>query len=748
MKQIFSTQQNTCTSTRRNRGITATCSLLTALVLFCLLMPTTWAADKTAEPTDDVRVLFDISGSMKRTDAYNLRRPALRLFTSLLPKGANSGVWTFGQWTNMLVKHGPVNTAWKDKARKAADEISSRGLRTNIEDVLRRATWDWKSPDKDQRRSLILLTDGLVDVSKDAAENTASRARILDEILPRLQQAGVTVHTIALSSESDTPLLEQLAAATGGWFETIETADGLERLFLRMFEKVSKTDTLPLIGNKVSIDNSIHETTFLVFRKPGTPATTITSPEGKNFGQKKLPAGVEWHADERYDLITVQDPAPGEWTINADVDPDNRVMVVTDLHMKNTELPNDLSADRPLLFTLQLEQEGKIIDRPDFLQFVTATLTQVSNNGEEQKWRLRDDGKHADLTANDGIFSTRLDKSLVEGEYEFILDMDGTTFKRNQRQSAKVYGAPVNAQLAPLGHGRYALTIVPYASLIDTNTLKIDIEHVLPDGRLETAKVPQASPAEWRLELDASGNAGKHELMAHITGQRTDGSALDMQLGPILFEANDDAAPQPREPMRAAQPEQPDSAVQEEIPAEPVPDTPPPEEPAEPEQPAGNENPPQVSWGLIIGSIFGLTTLLAGMVFGGIKLWPKFQAWRNQKKEAAASAEEKQETPPPAAPKPPTEEPPAPEPQSEPETDGPDVDKAIDELLGETELNPELDLGAELVLGADDTEEFDITETSNEDTQEIAEIPDDLLSLGDDVNEDTDRKDNTDDKKA
>ena len=322
MKPRFSTRTSRPPFTRRGAF-----PLLVSLVLFCLLLPTPWAANKPADPTDDVRVLIDISGSMKRTDPHNLRRPALRLFTSLLPKGAEAGVWTFGQWTNMLVKHGPVDKTWKDKARKAADEITSHGLRTNIEDVMRRATWDWKRPDAGHRRSLILLTDGLVDIAKKSAENAASRERILGEILPQLQQAGVTVHTIALSSESDASLLEQLAAATGGWFKTIDSADGLERLFLRMFEKVSKADTLPLIGNKVSVDNSIHEATFLVFRKSGAAPTTVTPPKGKAFGQQKLPAGVEWHEDERYDLITVQDPAPGEWTINADVDPDNRVMV-------------------------------------------------------------------------------------------------------------------------------------------------------------------------------------------------------------------------------------------------------------------------------------------------------------------------------------------------------------------------------------------------------------------------------------
>ncbi len=757
---------------------------LALLLALCLLLTETpaWATDNTAEPVDDVRVLIDISGSMKRTDPHNLRRPALRLFTSLLPKGTHAGVWTFGQWTNMLVKHGQVDTPWKNKARKSAGEINSLGLYTNIEDVLRRATWDWKRPDESSRRSLILLTDGLVDISKNPAENTASRERILNDVLPRLQEAGITVHTIALSSESDAPLLQQLAAATGGWFETIESADGLERLFLRMFEKVSKADTLPLKDNKVSIDNSIHEATFLVFRKPGVGTTTIITPDGSSFGQQQLPAGVEWFEDERYDLITVQNPPPGEWRINADVDPDNRVMVVTDLRMKNTELPNDLSVDQPLLFTLQLEQKGEIIDRPDFLQFVKVTLTQIANNGDEWQWRLRDDGKLADLAANDGVFSTRLGESLVEGEHEFILDVDGITFKRNKHQRVKVYGQPVDAQIEALGHDRFALTLVPYISLIDPHSMHVEVEHILPNGRLEKAEAAQVNTAEWRLELDASDNPGEHELTAYITGQRSDGSPLSVQLGPIHFEAGGDTTPRARTPMRAPQPEHQEEPAHEPPAAEPH--QPSAHHKAEPESATHEEKakaeaehptedsthtamegdqPPQISWGLIIGSILGLTVLIGGLVFGGIKLWPKIQAMRKRKKEDSAQQQKQEEESPAAAAPAPT---PEPEPEeTEPDTGIADVDQAIDDLLSSNEpeetapetkmaeLDPELDLSTgdtEEPAEIKEATEMDTAEeikkpaepeAASEEAQEIAEIPEDLISLDDD---DT----NKDDKKA
>ena len=53
----------------------------------------------------DIRLLIDISGSMKKNDPSNLRIPAVNLLTELIPNGDKAGVWTFGQWVNNLIKH-------------------------------------------------------------------------------------------------------------------------------------------------------------------------------------------------------------------------------------------------------------------------------------------------------------------------------------------------------------------------------------------------------------------------------------------------------------------------------------------------------------------------------------------------------------------------------------------------------------------------------------------------------------------
>ena len=120
----------------------------------------------TAEPEKaDVRVLIDISGSMRQNDPNNLRRPALRMLSGLLQPGTQAGVWTFARWVNNLVPVGEVDETWKKRVQSLSKQIASPGQFTNIEEVLDKASLDWKDADPTHVRHLILLTDGMVDVS-------------------------------------------------------------------------------------------------------------------------------------------------------------------------------------------------------------------------------------------------------------------------------------------------------------------------------------------------------------------------------------------------------------------------------------------------------------------------------------------------------------------------------------------------------------------------------------------------------
>ena len=286
--------------------------MLLALLCMTFLLPAF-----AAEPVTDLRVLIDVSGSMKQNDPQNLRRPALKLLVGLIPDGTHAGVWTFGQFVNMQVKQGVVDQKWKQTATREAGNIHSYGLYTNIEDAIKRSTWDWNRPDESYNRHLILLTDGVVDISPDAKKNAKSRQTILNSHLQRLKQAGVKIHTIALSANADHELLKKLAVTTDGWYQQIESAGSLQRLFLHLFEKAAKPDTLPLVENRFVVDSSVKDMTLLVFRNKDSKPTRVLGPGNISYSQSNKPQGTGWLSEKGFDLITIKNPGPGDWRIDA-----------------------------------------------------------------------------------------------------------------------------------------------------------------------------------------------------------------------------------------------------------------------------------------------------------------------------------------------------------------------------------------------------------------------------------------------
>ena len=521
-------------------------AMLVALVTAILLTqhPAAYAnkeASKTqATALNDVRVLIDISGSMKKNDPANLRQPALRLFISLLPSDTQAGVWTFGQWVNMLIPHDSVTREWKDKANESISKVNSAGLYTNIEDVIRRSTEDWIHTTSPIKRSLLLLTDGIVDISKDMEKNHSSRQRILQELVPLLQKANVTIHAVALSKESDRNLLEQLATATGGRFETIDTTEGLERLFLHLFENVAPRDSLPLTNNRVKVDDSINEMTFLIFKGNSDKTVSITSPSNIKYDADNHKADeMIWHSDKNYDLVTIKKPESGFWKINSKLDPDNRVMVVTDLKLITTKLPSALLSDGSQPFYIHLENNGEIIDRLDFLHFVKATInqTEVSERTLDKSWQIKllDNGKGVDKKAKDGIYSANLNESLVAGEHEIEVVINGTTFSRNSTQQINIFDAPATASIETISANKFKVSVLPYQSLIDVNAINIIATHTLPNGETNKIIVPRVNPSEWATEYSTDAIAGKHEIIINITGNDYNGKPIDATLPTLIM---------------------------------------------------------------------------------------------------------------------------------------------------------------------------------------------------------------------
>lgn len=572
------------------------------LRLLSIVLAWMLAADlAVAEPAGrtDVRILIDISGSMRQNDPDNLRRPALRMLAGLLQPDTRAGVWTFAKWVNNLVPVAEVDAAWKTRIQSLSKKINSPGQFTNIEEVLLKASADWEGAAEGEARHLILLTDGMVDVSKQADENAQSRARIIDEILPRLQSAKVRVHTIALSERADHELMKRLAGETGGWYQQVAQAEELQRAFLRMFETVGTPDALPLEDNRFTVDASISEATVLLFSKADAPPPVLFSPSGEEFTDSDLTAGVAWYRDQGYDLITIASPAKGEWRLRADLDPDNRVMVVTDLRLQVSEVPAHIAADEPVRIEAYLSNKGELVSRPAFLRLLEVRADATTDEGRAPI-DLNDRGEADDEAAGDGRFTMRYAEPRPRDSVELLVSVDSPTFMREKRLRLAVHDAAVG-EVVDTADGA-VLKVRPETAVLQPD-LQIEAWQQGADGARTVLQGQSADDGVWQASLIEADQPAFFK----VAGRSRLGNLVTRTGGPLMRPGV--PPPAPPQPAAEAEPE-PEPTPPVEAPA-PVEQQPPAVEPVDepPPQEAAAE---EAGWLMPVLAFAGFNLLLLG----------------------------------------------------------------------------------------------------------------------------------------
>ncbi len=571
----------------------------------------------------DVRVVIDVSGSMKQNDPDNLRQPAVELLVQLLPEGSKAGIWAFGRYINMLVPHREVTEQWKRDATTLSEEINSVGLYTNIGEALEKATYDYDRPNPGYQTSVILLTDGMVDIDKDPQKNQQEWRRLVDEVLPRLKQSGYKVHTVALSENADTALMDKLALGTDGLSEVAKSADDLMKIFLRIFDQAAPSEQVPLEGNTFLVDSSIEEFTALIFPEPGSEPTRLVAPDNTEYRFDQEVADANWYRTNEYDLITLQRPLEGEWQVLADLDPDSRVTVVSNLNLLVKPLPTNLFSEQIVDLSVLFQEQNKTVTDVDFLRLLSID-GDVDHTESSQHWdRPLSDGEPP---AN-GIYSDKLNMFVEEGRYQIAVNVDGKSFQRQFKHNITVR-QPFAVDLSKevnAGREQQLLTVRAHGELVDPANTQVVARIKAPGGRSSIKPLQLTPKDEWELIVEPE-TEGTYQIRLRISGEDRNGESFNFDPGMQSFQYPSDGnpfaqmeAPEAVEPEPIPEPaeEQPaeDPVVEEKAEEELE------EETVEPEPTAEEAS----SWPLYVGLgvgnllIIGLAVFAYRMVMGSGK---------------------------------------------------------------------------------------------------------------------------------
>lgn len=493
------------------------------------------AAQDAPPPQPDMRVLIDVSGSMKKTDPNNLRVPAVKLLLNLAKNDSRLGLWLFGENVAALVPPARVTADWKKTAAGKANAIHSRGLFTHIGAALDAATQGQTQPDPRWERSIVLLSDGMVDIAKDPAVNAREKKRILEEVLPKLKAAGIRVRTLALSDQADQEFLRALALATGGSFLVARNADELLKAFVETADKVNLPEQVPLEGDTFAIDETVQEFTVLIFRKPGGRPTELRAPDGQRFSLRQGSRNVSWFADPLYDLVTIYNPMPGKWKVEGDLDPSNRVTVVSDLQLTVQGLPDGVLEGEKINMLLQLEERGRVIANPNFLELMDITFSQQTSSGDTFEGKL---SRNPDGTPNipaDGIYSAKLGRTLTEGEHTFSVLVDGKTFKRKKLHNMTVYRDVLDVKTDyrdDNGNVQQFLSAAPRTGMTDLESIEVVAQIVTPKGESRMQPVARQADGRWRVEVPPAAGLGNYDVSLKVKGRSASGRPFELMQGP------------------------------------------------------------------------------------------------------------------------------------------------------------------------------------------------------------------------
>lgn len=484
----------------------------------------------------DVRLVVDVSGSMAKADPDGMLAPALQLFLELLPDASQAGVWTFAQQVNALVPHAPVTPMWRTQAQIKTQSLPTVGLRTALGAAIDQAAWDWQQPSS-RVRHLILLTDGEVDLADSSAVNQAARRILLRERLPVLAAAGFRIHTLALSERGDVAFLQEAARLSSGHFLAPDSPETLPEELVQLFAAVGPADRIPLAvaGRSVNpaaeatsptrsfqVEPGLDELTLFMSKQP-EQVLALEAPDGSRFDRSRIPPASRWHVSERYELLTLSDPAVGRWHLTAG---EAEVFSYGSLQLRLLDRPRRIAPGSALSLGFVLESGDLTVPlAPEFLDLVRFSATVEAAEGRPKATVIADP---------QGPMQVLLDGLRGVEQATLVLTASGPTFARELRVEFEL-AHPLRIELQP---GRTAQT--PASLWVTLNQPGLEPGSARVAAGLRSSPGPQrwyplaAQPAGmWRAQIPPE-LSGRVEIEVDVHAKYLNGGEFNYRTNALV----------------------------------------------------------------------------------------------------------------------------------------------------------------------------------------------------------------------
>ncbi|MGC2062071.1 MAG: VWA domain-containing protein [Thermodesulfovibrionales bacterium] len=405
------------------------CFLCTAVCVFFLCFRTASAVDSDTQGIDAV-LLIDSSGSMKKTDPKSYRKPAAKMFLSLMGEQDRISIVSFSDSAEVLADL--TGTDRKDglqRLSRAVDLVHSRGAHTNLHAAVEKA-YDLLKQSSRKQRLIILMTDGKMDLG-DPEKDRVLAAELKTKLIPDIRRNNIRIHSLAFSDQSDQELLREIARLGDGSYLMARSDRRLHLYFVSLFERIKSPDTIPVLNDSFVVDDSVREMTIMITRKSAGTSVIVVSPSGGELTARNHDQKIQWFESPLFDMVTLMNPDRGKWTFRFNAQEGNKVFIVANLKLLTSFNSFFATKGHPLKIDAWLEREKDQLNVREILDQVVMKGIITLQDGRRIELKLADGGTGGDVTAQDGI-CTAMFQPLEIGDYTLQIIAEARTFKREK----------------------------------------------------------------------------------------------------------------------------------------------------------------------------------------------------------------------------------------------------------------------------------------------------------------------------
>ena len=307
------------------------------------------------------------------------------------------------------------------------------------------------------------------------------------------------------------------------------------------------TNQIPYFDNRFRIDEELEEVTFLFYRRSGTQPVILVRPDGSKLKINSVQKDkVQWFDDRTFDMIKIKSPMVGPWQVIGQVEPNSKIMIVSEIKLEVTPLPDIILQGETLKMEGRLLNGEMAIDNPSFndvlvldVDFFSTNNSAYDNFGAEpvKLTSFRDDGRDLDEHANDSLFTGEFELDFAPGEWEPIYIVKMPMATRELRQTPVVVEKnpiSISVETTQDENGVHVVTFAIDDSFVKADSILIQGKVTFPDRQVEPFSVMEGKGIS-RIHNIGFTEPGVHRIKIGVFGETLHGREFRATLPEFSF---------------------------------------------------------------------------------------------------------------------------------------------------------------------------------------------------------------------